>query len=1306
MNQDIVAYQQKLKENISVLIENGKLKEAKGLLNQYERIVKDDIDVYSIKGVISIMEGDIDEAERVLKEGLVLDASNFDVLYNLGYLYQTNNNNLLAIEYYKRALKNGENEEIKDSAYEILKALGVEESKEEIIRDVIDEEKILLEKAKEEINPSEEMNNLKKQFKENIQSLIEQGSLEEAKELLKQYEEIVKDDIDVYSIKGVIAIMKGNIDEAKIILNQGLTINSENFDLNYNLAYLYEQKKQFSYAVQYYKKALRYCKDENISKNINDIIEKISSDHNIETFKNKKRIVFFVKQGMDNFLSDIINGLFNEYEIKKIIVTDYKQIEQGMHWADICWFEWCDELIIYGSKLPIAKEKKIICRLHRYEAFTDYPKNVMWENVDKLIIVTEHLKKFLISQIPDIEQKVNIITINNGVNLDKFEFKKRNRGFNIAYVGYIHQRKNPVLLLQTINKLIKKDKRYKLYVAGQFQDALIELYWNYQVEQMGLQDNIIFQGWQKNINRWLEDKSYIISTSIHESFGYGIAEAMSIGLKPIIHNFIFAKEIWDDKYLFNTIDEAINMITDKNYDSEEYREFIKENYSLEKQMKEIKNVLDTLEKVNPNKLSLEYLISKYIEFVPYTYEDIDKYNFDNSDIRIGKIENINSSLNLIEFIVKNKEGKQLLLQNIWYNTINKETIFPEYILKSKNKVKVKLLIDKIFSYNLRYNNHIAGFINDNEILKDIKENQLAYTWERGIPGTQFMPALGYLKIIERYVFASKFIKSTDEVLEAASGFGYGAAYFSKLCSKVYALDLAKENIEFGKSTYSTNNVEWIYGDVTKLPFKDNKFNVYTSFETLEHLPLDKIDKYFEEAIRVLKKDGCMILSTPNRETRKHINNPFHIKEYNFYELDSILKKYFENIIYYSVIDYKVEEGFNENAVNIVAVCSNSDIDIYKKQDKESINNLIKSINEEKLYKNNIIKISEKNYLENAFKIVERIYSKSFMVNSNENIEEVTFIIPTFNRADMLYEDIKYGLKFGNVSKIIVDDGSDKSNKIVLNNILKQKNELNIKKVLISTENRGVAFARKKGLNHVNTKLVAFLDDDDCLISLDNNYEIKKYIKKVYKGTFLMIPRYVFNLYEDGKINIGYDRKIFDGMLAEDVLKIFATTGEISVFSAGAIYDTKELRKNASEDFFKVGEDHVMLSRILANNIGKKVKVTESYFYVRRCNFKTLSGNINKEKMFIHLISLLVSSCHCLVNNIINKQTFFDAFKERVGLLQNIYGFGKEIGNILEKYLNKDINSKALIQETINNGILDNLKYEDLPKEFYEIMKYI
>lgn len=46
------------------------------------------------------------------------------------------------------------------------------------------------------------------------------------------------------------------------------------------------------------------------------------------------------------------------YETKKIIVTDYKQIDKGLEWADICWFEWCDELITYGSRHHLSENKK------------------------------------------------------------------------------------------------------------------------------------------------------------------------------------------------------------------------------------------------------------------------------------------------------------------------------------------------------------------------------------------------------------------------------------------------------------------------------------------------------------------------------------------------------------------------------------------------------------------------------------------------------------------------------------------------------------------------------------------------------------------------------------------------------------------------------------------------------------------------------------------------------------------------------------------------------------------------------------
>lgn len=436
-----------------------------------------------------------------------------------------------------------------------------------------------------------DVDSIKEQLKDNIQKLIDSGSLNEAGQLVEQYKNIARDDAEAYSMEAVVLIMEGKLQEAEEVLKEGLNIDEKNFDLNYNLGYVYEQAEKFNLALQYYEKANENCNDEKLREQINSTIDVIKNKYPEAVNDKRVKLVFFVKQGMDSFLGDIIDGLSDEYIIKKIVVTDYKQIDEGMAWADICWFEWCDELVIYGSKLPLAREKKIICRLHRYEVFTNYPRQVNWNSVDKLIIVTKHLEKFLKAQIPNINLKVNIVTINNGVNLKKYIFKQREKGFNICYIGYIHSRKNPALLLQIMNILVKKDRRYKLYIAGQFQEPLIELYWNDQVNKMNLNKNIIFQGWQKDIDKWLEDKNYILSSSIHESFGYGIAEAMTKGIKPIIHNFLFADEIWDKRYLFNGIDEAVDMIISEDYNSKEYRNFIEDNYSLNKQMEKIKRTI-------------------------------------------------------------------------------------------------------------------------------------------------------------------------------------------------------------------------------------------------------------------------------------------------------------------------------------------------------------------------------------------------------------------------------------------------------------------------------------------------------------------------------------------------------------------------------------------------------------------------------------------------------------------------------------------------------------------------------------------
>lgn len=430
-----------------------------------------------------------------------------------------------------------------------------------------------------------------KEVKRNIENLINDGALDDSLKLIEEYERIISKDLEVYSMKAVVLVMKNNLQDAKDVLLEGLQIDTNNFDLLYNLGYVYENLEEYVDSIRTYKKAKFRCYDESLNKKIDEEINRITTNYKS---KIKRRIVFFVKEGLDSFLGDIIEALSDEYETKKIIVTNLSQIDEGMDWADICWFEWCDELIVYGSKSYLAKDKVVLCRLHRYEVFTNYPQDVYWENVDKLIIVTNHLKALLISGIPNLENRVDILTIKNGVDIQKFKLKRRAKGFNIAYIGYIHSRKNPVLLLQVMRRLVNEDIRYKLFIAGKFQEPLIQIYFNYQVKEMGLENNIIFDGWQNDINTWLQDKEYILSTSIHESFGYGIAEAMARGIKPIIHNFVFAKEIWDEEYLFNTNEEALEMIKSHNYSSDKYRTYIEKNYSLKEQITNIKKLINKI----------------------------------------------------------------------------------------------------------------------------------------------------------------------------------------------------------------------------------------------------------------------------------------------------------------------------------------------------------------------------------------------------------------------------------------------------------------------------------------------------------------------------------------------------------------------------------------------------------------------------------------------------------------------------------------------------------------------------------------
>lgn len=172
---------------------------------------------------------------------------------------------------------------------------------------------------------------------------------------------------------------------------------------------------------------------------------------------------------------------------------------------------------------------------------------------------------------------------------------------------------------------------------------------------------------------------------------------------------------------------------------------------------------------------------------------------------------------------------------------------------------------------------------------------MEYSGERLIIGNQECAENSdiYKEHVKRYEFALKFVEN-KKILDIACGSGYGSEMLARAgAQEVWAGDINEEAVKTAKEKYSYENLHFRVMDATELPFDDNYFDLAVSFETIEHV--ENYIEFAKELKRVLKAEGKLILSTPNKRITKKlgIENKFHIKEFDKKELINLLKSDFK-----------------------------------------------------------------------------------------------------------------------------------------------------------------------------------------------------------------------------------------------------------------------------------------------------------------------------------------------------------------------------------------------------------------------------
>lgn len=260
--------------------------------------------------------------------------------------------------------------------------------------------------------------------------------------------------------------------------------------------------------------------------------------------------------------------------------------------ADVVYFDFVDSNAQwYSTYLDKPSNKTIVARCVDIDAYQGHPGAVDWKKFDGLIFIAKHIQEYCNKTCPVVAD-VKQYLVRCGVDTSKFSMSPRMAHselqdttrypeLNIAWVGRLWIGKNFAGVLDICYLLKKRGINFKLNVRADTADPRWwEEYYEYKIRDMGLENNIVYHDYVEDMNLWLDGMDFAVVSSFKEAFSYATAEAASKGIQPLIHNCMGMRDIWPEKWIYNTPDEAVELILNGDgMKPEERRDYVISNFS-------------------------------------------------------------------------------------------------------------------------------------------------------------------------------------------------------------------------------------------------------------------------------------------------------------------------------------------------------------------------------------------------------------------------------------------------------------------------------------------------------------------------------------------------------------------------------------------------------------------------------------------------------------------------------------------------------------------------------------------------------
>jgi len=258
------------------------------------------------------------------------------------------------------------------------------------------------------------------------------------------------------------------------------------------------------------------------------------------------------------------------------VIADPDRSLELLDQADVVFCEWC-----LGNAEWYSQNKRegqtLIVRLHHQELDLDYLDRIDWDAVDAICFICEQNRQTFLARRPQLAGKARLIY--NLIDVAAFDRPKTDEArFTLGLMGIAPRRKAPHLALKILNQLRAVDDRYRLSIKGKGAREYDWL-WRRPEEREYYEElevllgageasgAVAFAGHGDDVPDWFKGVGFVLSTSDHEGSHQSVAEGMASGSVPVIRNWAGADSLYPSRYVFGSVEEAVELVLRHNDDA-------------------------------------------------------------------------------------------------------------------------------------------------------------------------------------------------------------------------------------------------------------------------------------------------------------------------------------------------------------------------------------------------------------------------------------------------------------------------------------------------------------------------------------------------------------------------------------------------------------------------------------------------------------------------------------------------------------------------------------------------------------------